>query len=71
MNRIVKFLYPGRKRLKFNESLIKRVSYSTSSKPIVVLGIETSCDDTGVALVDSTGKILGEALNSQQVIHLR
>ena len=30
-----------------------------------VLGIETSCDDTGAAVVDEMGSILGEALNSQ------
>lgn len=30
-----------------------------------VLGIETSCDDTGAAVVDETGHILGESLNSQ------
>lgn len=36
----------------------------------VILGIETSCDDTGAAVVDSSGKILGEALNSQQQLHL-
>lgn len=41
-----------------------------SSKVTTVLGIETSCDDTGCAVVDSSGKILGEALNSQQQIHL-
>jgi hypothetical protein len=37
----------------------------------MVLGIETSCDDTGCAIVDSNGKILGEAVNSQQQIHLK
>jgi hypothetical protein len=42
-----------------------------SSKVTTVLGIETSCDDTGCAVVDSSGKILGEALNSQQQIHLK
>jgi hypothetical protein len=42
-----------------------------SSKATTVLGIETSCDDTGCAIVDSNGKILGEALNSQQQIHLK
>ncbi|XP_055911445.1 probable tRNA N6-adenosine threonylcarbamoyltransferase, mitochondrial [Eupeodes corollae] len=36
-----------------------------------VLGIETSCDDTGVALVQSDGKVLGNITNSQQGIHLR
>lgn len=44
--------------------------YSTKVTGIV-LGIETSCDDTGCAIVDSNGKILGEALNSQQQIHLK
>ena len=31
----------------------------------LVLGIETSCDDTGLALVDSSGNVLWEALSSQ------
>lgn len=30
-----------------------------------VLGIETSCDDTGAAIVDSDGNIIGNALHSQ------
>ncbi|XP_017777741.1 PREDICTED: probable tRNA N6-adenosine threonylcarbamoyltransferase, mitochondrial isoform X2 [Nicrophorus vespilloides] len=34
-------------------------------------GIETSCDDTGCAIVDSEGHILGECLNSQHLVHLR
>lgn len=45
--------------------------YSDSGKNIKILGIETSCDDTGIAIVDSNGKILGEALHSQQQIHTR
>ncbi|CAG9838681.1 unnamed protein product [Diabrotica balteata] len=43
---------------------------SYSSKRGVILGIETSCDDTGCAIVDTDGNILGEALNSQHLIHL-
>ncbi|XP_072274920.1 tRNA N6-adenosine threonylcarbamoyltransferase, mitochondrial [Pyxicephalus adspersus] len=39
--------------------------------PRVVLGIETSCDDTGAAVVDEHGKILGEALLSQIDVHLK
>ena len=35
-----------------------------------VLGIETSCDDTGVAVVDVRGNILGEALCSQLNVHV-
>lgn len=34
-----------------------------------VLGIETSCDETGVALVDSTAGLLGQALHSQIDMH--
>ncbi|XP_064112621.1 tRNA N6-adenosine threonylcarbamoyltransferase, mitochondrial-like [Macrobrachium nipponense] len=40
------------------------------SKKQVVLGIETSCDDTGAAVVSEDGEILGEDLYSQQKIHL-
>ena len=34
-----------------------------------VLGIESSCDDTGAAVLRSDGVILGEALASQNAIH--
>ena len=34
-----------------------------------MLGIETSCDDTGWAIVTSEGEILGEALASQAALH--
>ncbi|XP_018321943.1 probable tRNA N6-adenosine threonylcarbamoyltransferase, mitochondrial [Agrilus planipennis] len=59
-----------------NFSLIKRnisMFYSKSwySSNCVILGIETSCDDTGCAIVDSQCNILGESLNSQQLIHLQ
>ena len=39
------------------------------TRPFVVLGIESSCDDTGAAVVRSDGVILGEALASQGEIH--
>lgn len=39
------------------------------TKPFTVLGIESSCDDTGAAIVRSDGVILGEALASQADIH--
>jgi len=35
-----------------------------------VLGIETSCDDTGAAVVNEDGQIIGEALHSQTRIHV-
>lgn len=40
-----------------------------SSRPLVVLGIESSCDDTGVAVLTSDGKVLGEALATQAELH--
>ena len=35
-----------------------------------MLGIESSCDDTGVAVVNGDGQILGEALAGQVDIHM-
>lgn len=36
----------------------------------LVLGIESSCDDTGAAVVDENGVVLGEGYESQMKIHL-
>lgn len=47
---------------------IRRLSYTPDTR---ILGIETSCDDTGVAIVNGAGNILGESLYSQNIIHLR
>lgn len=42
-------------------------------RPMRVLGIESSCDETGVALVDASGpgvpRLLGQALHSQIAMH--
>lgn len=43
----------------------------TDNRPAIILGIETSCDDTGCGIVDTTGKVLGEAINSQHATHLK
>ncbi|KAM3917065.1 tRNA N6-adenosine threonylcarbamoyltransferase, mitochondrial [Leptodactylus fuscus] len=51
---------------KQNNSVRSVVNYQRK-----VLGIETSCDDTGAAIVDENGKILGEALVSQKEVHLK
>lgn len=43
---------------------------STDPPPsIKILGIETSCDDTGAAVVTDQKKILGESLYNQSSIH--
>lgn len=39
--------------------------------PQYILGIETSCDDTGAAVVSDTGEVLGEGHYNQHDIHLR
>lgn len=44
---------------------------STSSSRSIILGIESSCDDTGCAIVDSNGQVLGESVSSQQEEMLR
>ena len=62
------FLKSLHRNKKLNVNL--KQNFSSHNKPAVILGIETSCDDTGMAIVDSTGKILGEALNSQLTFHL-
>ncbi|KAM4026272.1 tRNA N6-adenosine threonylcarbamoyltransferase, mitochondrial isoform 2-T3 [Anomaloglossus baeobatrachus] len=54
--------------------MLKRRTFSVNSLvnyQRVVLGIETSCDDTGAAVVDENGKILGEAIHSQKEVHLK
>ena len=36
---------------------------------MIVLGIETSCDDTAAALLDSEASILANVVSSQDLIH--
>lgn len=69
---------PIRCRSLYSKNHISKIStrtltkpYSTSTDRPLILGIETSCDDTGCAIVDGKGRILGEALNSQHLFHLR
>lgn len=38
-------------------------------KKVRILGIETSCDDTGVAVVDGEGNILGQELSTNLSLH--
>jgi N6-L-threonylcarbamoyladenine synthase len=42
---------------------------SSTHRPPVVLGIETSCDDTGVALVHAERRVLAQALRGQLERH--
>lgn len=64
------------RRVKPPATLVKAV-YSSATDQVtggaprsgLVLGIESSCDDTGAAVVSSSGDILGEALATQAEIH--
>ncbi|OBZ85050.1 putative tRNA N6-adenosine threonylcarbamoyltransferase, mitochondrial [Choanephora cucurbitarum] len=46
-----------------------RRAFSTCSRPLRVLGIETSCDDTSAAIVTSDREILSEIVRGQQELH--
>jgi len=46
-----------------------RLSIHRSHSHARILGIETSCDDTGVAIIDTDGVVLAEALYSQSEFH--
>ncbi|XP_055326041.1 tRNA N6-adenosine threonylcarbamoyltransferase, mitochondrial-like, partial [Sitodiplosis mosellana] len=63
-----KFRHKFREIYNFHRNLC---TATDQSKPAVILGIETSCDDTGCAIVDNNGHILGESKHSQLQFHLR
>ena len=44
-------------------------SRGEKSECLVVMGIETSCDDTGVAVMRGDGQLLGSCLRSQTQVH--
>uniref|UniRef100_A0AAG5DAC0 N(6)-L-threonylcarbamoyladenine synthase n=1 Tax=Anopheles atroparvus TaxID=41427 RepID=A0AAG5DAC0_ANOAO len=60
----------GWKVAKLAKNAVHFRRHSSNTSPIV-LGIETSCDDTGAALITGDGKVLGEYIHSQQNSHLR
>ncbi|XP_051478924.1 tRNA N6-adenosine threonylcarbamoyltransferase, mitochondrial isoform X2 [Apus apus] len=71
MNSIARSLL---KSVKHSQTAWLRSSPAHSGKQHLgklVLGIETSCDDTGAAVVDDAGRVLGEALHCQKEIHLQ
>ncbi|KDO31685.1 hypothetical protein SPRG_03603 [Saprolegnia parasitica CBS 223.65] len=51
--------------LKRTTRLLAARPFATAARTKYVLGIETSCDDTAVAIVDSNGAILSEVVSSQ------
>lgn len=76
LNTGVKTMLPSRRRLLQKLLQLRHTpsccpSYGAASCSRLVLGIETSCDDTGAAVLDEKGAILGESLHSQKEVHLR
>lgn len=67
--REMKIIHDGMRRM--GRILLNSKRRYCNERPAVILGIETSCDDTGCAVVDSDGNVLGEALHSQQQMHLK
>ena len=47
----------------------KRWPLRYDAPPMLVLGLETSCDETGVALFDTERGLIGQALHSQVDLH--
>ena len=62
------FFFPGRRKPRLLRLCLGSLS---SERPLTVLGIESSCDDTGVGVVTSRGAVLGNALHSQLSVHLK
>jgi len=64
--------YAAHKQYKLNRHTLSGLPPQISQgKPFVVLGIESSCDDTGVAVVRSDGSILSNVVYSQYEVHQR
>ena len=63
--------------MRSSQRCVRRIQLSSSSRWLTtvassvkyVLGIETSCDDTGVAIVTSDGSILAETVVGQSDVH--
>ncbi|NWY03202.1 OSGP2 protein, partial [Nothoprocta ornata] len=71
MNSLTRSLW---KPLKHVQAAWRRASPARAAEqrpPRLVLGIETSCDDTGAAVVDESGAVRGEALHCQRDVHLK
>ena len=56
---------PCNLRLCWSVEAFQQCRRPAAARDQLVLGIESSCDDTGVAVVNSSGQVLGEALATQ------
>lgn len=60
---------PAESPIVASDGLYYDASFVKLGRPMLVLGIETSCDETGVALYDSDRGLLADALYSQVAVH--
>lgn len=51
--------------------IYRNLTTRVPKNPFNVLGIETSCDDTGVAIVNSSRQIISESIQLQHDLHER
>lgn len=65
----VNVFFTTKSYMRTNHKICRQKRFASNRS--IILGIETSCDDTGCAVVDNEGNILGEALHSQHLIHLK
>nr|GMD37417.1 probable tRNA N6-adenosine threonylcarbamoyltransferase, mitochondrial [Ipomoea batatas] len=52
----------------FNPEMAQTQNQLIPDKSLVFLGIETSCDDTAAAVVNSNGEILSQVISSQNCL---
>eukprot|EP00043_Microstomoeca_roanoka_P016073 m.161977 g.161977 ORF g.161977 m.161977 type:complete len:422 (+) comp16387_c1_seq1:391-1656(+) len=57
--------------LRSQASLLSTAQAGHSAARLVIVGIESTFDDSGVALVDGGGNVLSEALYSQRELHVK
>ena len=61
-------------KARYSKSTVSRAAGAGESggwrgEETVVLGVETSCDDTGVAVIRGSGELMGSAVASQTDVH--
>lgn len=55
--------------MQYNEKMNKRVQELKQKERIIMLGVESSCDETSVAIVENGKKVLSNVVSSQIDIH--
>lgn len=59
----------GSRRLSSCSTIMERLRGKSPERNVIIMGIESSCDDTGVAVINESGHVLGDAIHSQLQVH--